>query len=61
MVYIIIINPGVGCHLSVFKRELLEKAGGFRSEYDGSQDHDLILRLTKYAKKVVHIPEVLYY
>ena len=49
------------CHLSVFKRELLEKAGGFRSEYDGSQDHDLILRLTKYAKKVVHIPEVLYY
>lgn len=50
------------CHLSVFHRELLEKAGGgFRSEYDGSQDHDLLLRLTAAAKCIAHIPKVLYY
>lgn len=49
------------CHLSVFSRELLEKAGHFRSEFDGSQDYDIILRLTEKAEKIVHIPKVLYY
>ncbi len=49
------------CHLSVFSRALLEKVGRFRKEFDGSQDHDLILRLTEQAKCVVHIPKVLYY
>lgn len=49
------------CHLSVFKRSLLEKTGGFREKYDGSQDHDLILRLTAEAKTIAHIPMVLYY
>lgn len=49
------------CHFSVFKADLLEKAGRFRSEYDGSQDHDLILRLTDKAQKVFHIRKILYY
>ena len=49
------------CHFSVFKRELLDTAGWFRDECNGSQDHDIILRLTGCAKKVVHIPKVLYY
>ena len=50
------------CHFTAFSRELLEKAGGgFRSEFDGSQDYDLILRLTEQAKSVVHIPKILYY
>ncbi|MBQ8956332.1 MAG: glycosyltransferase family 2 protein [Lachnospiraceae bacterium] len=53
------------CHFSAFKRELVEKAGKFRSDYDGSQDHDLILRLTHEAVKhtdgVVHVPHILYY
>ena len=49
------------CHLTVFDRNLLKKAGGgFRSEYDGSQDYDLILRLTEQARKIVHIPKILY-
>lgn len=48
------------CHFSVFKKSLLEKTGGFRKEYDGSQDHDLILRLTKVAEKIYHIPKLLY-
>lgn len=53
------------CHFSVFTRELAEsiKADGrlFRKEYDGSQDHDLILRLTSKAEKIVHVPKLLYY
>lgn len=49
------------CHFSAFSRELYEKVGGFRSEFDGSQDYDMILRLTEQAKKVVHIPKILYF
>lgn len=49
------------CHISVFKRTLLEGEAFFRPEYDGSQDHDMILRLTDRAEKVVHVPKVLYY
>lgn len=49
------------CHFSVFARELLEGTELFRSQFDGSQDHDMILRLTDRAKKVVHVPKLLYY
>ena len=49
------------CHFSVFARELLEGTELFRSQFDGSQDHDMILRLTDRAKHVVHIPRLLYY
>lgn len=49
------------CHFSCFKASLLEKTGLFRSEYDGSQDHDMIFRLTSAAKRIVHVPRILYY
>ncbi len=50
------------CHFNAFSKELLEKAGKyFRPECDGSQDYDMMLRLTEQAKKIVHIPIVLYY
>lgn len=49
------------CHFSVFSKDLLDKAGRFRSEFDGSQDHDMILRLTSKAENIVHIPKILYY
>lgn len=49
------------CHFSVFDKKLIEKAGAFRKEFDGSQDHDLILRLTEQAKNIVHIPKILYH
>ena len=48
------------CHLTVFSAALLRETEAFRSRYDGSQDHDLVLRLTDRAKRIVHIPEVLY-
>lgn len=49
------------CHFSCFKKELLEGMELFRKQFDGSQDHDMILRLTDKAQKVVHIPKLLYY
>ncbi|MBO6015011.1 MAG: glycosyltransferase, partial [Lachnospiraceae bacterium] len=49
------------CHFSVFSRELMEGTALFRSQFDGSQDHDMILRLTAAAKHIVHVPRLLYY
>ena len=50
------------CHFSAFSRELLQSDGElFRPQFDGSQDHDMILRLTDRAKKIVHVPKLLYY
>lgn len=49
------------CHFTAFTADLFRRAGKFRSEYDGSQDHDIFLRMTKEAKKVSHIPEILYF
>lgn len=49
------------CHFSCFARTLLEGTELFRTKFDGSQDHDMILRLTDLAKNVVHVPKLLYY
>jgi GT2 family glycosyltransferase len=48
-------------HLVAARTSLVQEVGGFRSEYDGSQDHDLILRLTRQARDIVHLPAVLYH
>lgn len=42
-------------------RPLLADIGGFRKEYDGSQDYDFILRATEKAKRICHIPKILYH
>lgn len=49
------------CHFSLFKKSLLQETDLFRTEFDGSQDHDMILRLTSLAQNVVHVPKILYY
>jgi GT2 family glycosyltransferase len=49
------------CHFSVFDRKLLDGMELFRTKFDGSQDHDMILRLTDKAKCVTHVPKLLYY
>lgn len=49
------------CHFSVFKKTLLDGDELFRPQFDGSQDHDMILRLTDRAERVVHIPKLMYY
>lgn len=49
------------CHFSVFSRKLLDGDELFRTKFDGSQDHDMILRLTDRARCIVHVPKLLYY
>lgn len=47
-------------HLGVYRRRLVVDAGGWRSAFDGAQDHDLVLRLSERASRVAHIPKTLY-
>lgn len=49
------------CHFSVFKKQLMDLLVGFKKEYEGAQDYDIILRATENAKKIVHIPKILYH
>jgi GT2 family glycosyltransferase len=49
------------CHLSVLRRSLVEEVGGFNPEFEGSQDWDLVLKVTERARAVVHVPRVLYH
>ena len=49
------------CHFSMFDKKLLEGTELYRTKFDGSQDHDMILRLTDKARNVVHVPKLLYY
>lgn len=48
-------------HLSVYRRRLVLEAGRFRRGFEGSQDYDLALRVSEQAKKVAHVPEILYH
>ena len=48
-------------HLAVYRRSLLNELGGLRSEFDGAQDYDLILRASELTGEIRHLPEVLYH
>jgi glycosyltransferase involved in cell wall biosynthesis len=50
-------------HLGVFRKSLVERLGAFRLGLEGSQDHDLVLRcaLQTSAKRIRHIPRILYH
>jgi GT2 family glycosyltransferase len=48
-------------HLSVVRTSLVREIGGLREGFDGSQDHDLVLRISEKARTVAHIPAVLYH
>ena len=49
------------CHLSCLRTSLVREVGGFRKEYDGSQDYDLFLRVLDKTKKIYHVPRILYH
>ncbi len=49
------------CHFSVFRKDLMEKLGGFRSDFDGAQDYDILLRMSEIAEHIYHIPKILYH
>jgi GT2 family glycosyltransferase len=49
------------CHLSVLRRSIVEEVGRFAPGFEGSQDYDLILRVTERARRVHHIARILYH
>lgn len=49
------------CHLTAIRKSIVDKIGGFRSEYDGSQDYDLFLRVTDITNNIYHVPKILYH
>jgi O-antigen biosynthesis protein len=48
-------------HLTAMRRELVDKVGGFRSEFDSAQDYDLFFRISEQTDRIHHIPRVLYH
>jgi len=49
------------CHFGVYRREIVNAVGGFRRGFEGSQDYDLVLRVTDKTDRVFHIPKILYH
>ncbi len=51
------------CHFGVYRKSIIDKIGGFRKGYEGSQDHDLVLRAVKETTfdKIYHIPHIIYH
>ena len=51
------------CHFSIFKKELMQKLNGFKTDYDGAQDYDIFLRMSEIVKSenIKHIPKILYH
>ena len=49
------------CHLTVVSKKVLDKVGLLDSRFDGSQDHELVLRIVEVANCVKHIPKILYH
>ncbi|MES2524780.1 MAG: glycosyltransferase [Gemmatimonadota bacterium] len=59
----LLLGQNMVSHLGVYRRSLVERLGGLRVGFEGSQDHDLALRATEAvgARRVRHIPAVLYH
>lgn len=49
------------CHLFIVKDTIVEQIGGLNPELDGAQDYDFVLRSIEKAKKIYHIPKILYH
>jgi GT2 family glycosyltransferase len=49
------------CHFGVYRKRLLDEIGGFRVGFEGSQDYDLVLRLSERTNQIYHIPKILYH
>jgi GT2 family glycosyltransferase len=60
---LLLLGQNYVCHLTTVRRSLLEELGGLRSEFDGSQDWDLVLRVAETVPRqdIVHLPYVLYH
>lgn len=49
------------CHLVIVRADFVEKVGALRSDFDGAQDYDFLLRCAEQAENIRHIPKVLYH
>ena len=49
------------CHFGVYRKRLVDEIGGFRVGFEGSQDYDLVLRLSERTNQIYHIPKILYH
>lgn len=49
------------CHFTTVRREIVERAGRFRPEFDGAQDYDLFLRVSELTNRIRHLPRILYH
>jgi O-antigen biosynthesis protein len=49
------------CHMSTLRRSLAEELGGFDASFEGSQDWDLVLKVTERARRILHVPKILYH
>ena len=49
------------CHFSVYRKSLVDQLGGFRQGFEGSQDYDLMLRISERTNRILHVPKVLYH
>ena len=58
---IFFLSQNYTCHLSVYRKTLIDKLNGIREGTEGAQDYDLILRATEQTEKIKHIPHVLYH
>tara|TARA_Y100000589_G_scaffold138853_1_gene132776 strand:+ start:115 stop:1896 length:1782 start_codon:yes stop_codon:yes gene_type:complete len=57
----LLLSQNYTCHLSVYRKTLLDKLNGLREGTEGAQDYDLIIRATEQTEKIKHIPHVLYH
>ncbi|CCG06615.1 Putative glycosyl transferase (Glycosyl transferase family 2), partial [Pararhodospirillum photometricum DSM 122] len=48
-------------HLTAYRTAIVRKIGGFRSDFDGTQDYDLALRVAQVTNRFIHIPKILYH
>jgi GT2 family glycosyltransferase len=51
------------CHLGAYRKDIIDRIGGFRTGFEGAQDYDLALRVLDHLRsdQVVHIPKILYH
>ena len=57
----LILSENYVCHFMVFRAALGREVGGFRSEVDTAQDYDILLRMSRRAGRIVHVPRILYH
>ena len=60
---LLLLGQNYVCHLTTVRRDLVNELGGLRSEFDGAQDWDLVLRVSERVDRssIIHIPHVLYH